>query len=125
MGLAQAHAASEEERVEPGTGRSRRHPACTGVGMFVRYANDELVERQRGVRAGRDDVHVRAEATVWLSRVRGCWHGTRLPWSVICTRFNGVFGHSHIQPRRPDTTIVRLSPSRVQPNAATLVATYT
>jgi hypothetical protein len=49
VGLAEADAAIEEQRIEPWAGRPFGHTTSAGIGEFVRLADDEAFKRKARV----------------------------------------------------------------------------
>ena len=63
VGLAQADAAIQEQRIEAGAGRTFGHAARAGVGKLVRLADDETFEREARIER-RGEIRTRFDALV-------------------------------------------------------------
>ena len=63
VGFAQADAAVQEQRIEPGAGRPFRDAAGAGIGEFVRFADDETFEGEARIER-RGEVRTRLDTLV-------------------------------------------------------------
>ena len=76
MGLAQADAAVQEQRIEAGAGRTFRDAPRAGVGELVRFADDKTLEGEARIER-RGEIRTRFDTIVLPSRSGGPRRHTR------------------------------------------------